>query len=360
MTGTGNLTDKKSAVTRSPLTVARHIDLGPFTTFGVPGRARFYVALDSPETLEEAIAWHRPRKSPLLVLGGGSNVLLQHDFPGLVLHVRTRGIEVLSETADTVTIRIAAGENWHGLVMYTLERGWFGLENLALIPGTVGAAPIQNIGAYGVELDEFIVGVDATEIASGNAVVFDRDQCEFSYRDSLFKNAEKGRFLVTAVTLRLSRHARVNTDYHALQQELKASQADPQSATPQQVAEAVCRVRRRKLPDPAKLGNAGSFFKNPVVAREVYQRLQSEYPQMPSFAIPGDDRRVKLPAGWMLERAGWKGVRMGTAGVHEEQALVIVNHGGATAEDVLELAAAMQADVQSRFGITLEREVQVV
>ena len=285
------------------------------------------------------------------ILGGGTNVLFTRDFPGLVLRQDWRGITRLEEPGR---LRVAAGEDWHGLVEYCLVNGLHGLENLALIPGTAGAAPIQNIGAYGAELADFFLELSAWDREQNALTVFDREACEFAYRDSIFKQSGE-RYVVLSMTLDLQQDWQPNLAYPALRDALAAT---PNPA-PRAVFEAVCAIRRSKLPDPAVLGNAGSFFKNPLVSREKYQALLAEIPDLPSYPV-AEEQLVKLPAAWLLDRLGWKGRQRGRAAVHDRHALVLVNPGEASGEDLLLLAQAMSSSVLERFGIALEPEVRII
>ncbi|HEY4372967.1 MAG TPA: UDP-N-acetylmuramate dehydrogenase [Burkholderiales bacterium] len=335
-----------------PTLIEEHVNLKPHNTFGLDAHARYFARVGDPAGLPGVLADERVRNAPLLVIGGGSNLLFTRDFPGLVLLMQNRGIELLEEQGGEVRVRAAAGENWHGLVLHALEQGWYGLENLSLIPGTVGAAPIQNIGAYGVELESCFESLEAYEIASGNIVTLDRAACAFGYRDSLFKRAGRDRYIILSVTLRLSREAKVHADYADLKNELAARGiAGP---TPRQVSDAVIAIRSRKLPDPAVLGNAGSFFKNPLIDEEKLEALQVFYPGMVSY--PQGNSTHKLAAGWLIDQAGWKGKSLGQAAVHDKQALVLVNKGGATGADIAALARAIQADIRMRYAVDLEPE----
>jgi len=336
--------------------VQEYVSLRDKNTFGLAATARWYAEVESAADIV-ALREH-PAFGERLVLGGGSNLVLTRDWPGLVIKVAVSGIEVHSETETSVTIKVGGGENWHGLVMHCVARGWSGLENLALIPGTVGAAPVQNIGAYGVELKETLVSVDTVDLASGSTRALSRAECEFGYRDSVFKHALKDRVVITHVTFRLNKNAAPNTSYAALADELaRRGHTQP---TPAQVAEAVIAIRQSKLPDPAVLGNAGSFFKNPVVSAGQAQQLKAAHPAVPVYPQP--DGTAKLAAGWLIEQSGLKGytVPSGHAGVHAKQALVLVNYGGATGDEILALAAHVQRTVEARFGVRLEREVNVI
>ena len=334
----------------------RDVPLHRLNTFGLPARAAWFAAIETSRQLAALIATPEWRYLQRFVLGGGSNLILTGDFDGLVLHVRIPGRELVAEDDDAWTVRAGAGENWHDFVCWTLERGWPGLENLSLIPGTVGAAPIQNIGAYGLEMAERFQHLEAVELATGETVVFDRAACRFGYRDSVFKREAEGRYLITAVTFRLPKRWRPVAHYADVARELEARQmTDP---TARQIADAVIAIRSRKLPDPGRMGNAGSFFKNPVVDAATFARLAAQHPELPHYVQP--DGTVKLAAGWLIERCGWKGKDLGPVGVYERQALVLVNRGGARGEDVLRLARAIRESVRAAFGVELEPEPVVL
>ncbi|MBT8147283.1 MAG: UDP-N-acetylmuramate dehydrogenase [Gammaproteobacteria bacterium] len=339
--------------------IINDFDLSAYNCFAVSCRAQAFCAVSDNGMLMTALEYASENSLPLLVLGGGSNVLFSGDFPGLVIHIRMPGITVDEQDEESLHIRIGAGENWHQLVMYCLNNGFYGIENLALIPGTVGAAPIQNIGAYGVELEEVFTSLEALEVASGERWTFDREACAFGYRDSIFKHGRPGELIVTSVTLQLSRSSAPKTDYQALQLELEAMGV-PDSPSPEQVAEAVMAIRRRKLPDPAVLPNCGSFFKNPVVPRSVYEGIAERFDSVPSYSVPQQPDQVKVPAAWLLDKVGWKGHRKGPCGVHKDQAVVLVNYGGASGAQLLDLARDMQLSVLDKFGITLEPEVRIL
>ena len=326
-------------------------------TFGVVARAPMLVEVTDIAALPELFGYAMLREHPVLVLGGGSNLLFAGDAPGAVLSLASQRIETIDDDGDTCIVRADAGVGWHHFVLWTLGHGLCGLENLALIPGTVGAAPIQNIGAYGVEVRERIRTVHAFDRHDGGFVQIDASDCAFAYRDSLFKH-DPDRYVVTAVEFALSRTPELRLDYAGIGEELRAMGID---AAPRasQVAEAVIRIRQRKLPDPAVLGNAGSFFKNPIVPAAIAEALQSAHPAMPQFRGSSDDTR-KLSAAWLIDQCGWKGHRDGDAGVSAEHALVLVNHGHATGLQLLELARRIAASVQARFGIDIEPEPRMI
>ena len=326
-------------------------------TFGVAARAPMLVEVSDTSALAELFGYAMLRDGPVLVLGGGSNLLFAGDAPGAVLALSSQRIDIIDNQDDAAIVRADAGVGWHDFVLWTLGHGLCGLENLALIPGTVGAAPIQNIGAYGVEVRERIHAVEAYDRRAGGFVRFDAADCGFAYRDSRFKQAPDAH-VVTAVEFALPRTPELRLDYAGIGEELRAMGID---AAPRasQVAEAVIRIRQRKLPDPALLGNAGSFFKNPIVPAPIAEALHSAHPAMPLFRGSSDDTR-KLSAAWLIDQCGWKGYRDGDAGVSAEHALVLVNHGHATGLQLLGLARRIAASVQARFGIDIEPEPRII
>ncbi len=331
--------------------------LRPHNTFGIEVRARYFVQVATVPQLLAALALPQAQAGPLLVLGGGSNVLFTQDFPGLVIRLGLMGREWLREDGDHVWVRAGAGEPWHGFVQWSLANGWGGLENLSLIPGTVGAAPMQNIGAYGVELRDTFDSLEAVEIATGQVQVFDNAACQFGYRESIFKHQAKGRYVITSVTFRLAKQPTLHLGYGAIRDTLAAAHiAEP---TIHDVGRAVVQIRQSKLPDPAQLGNAGSFFKNPEIGQAQYDALKAEFPTLPGYpgTSPG---HLKVAAGWLIEQCGWRGKRVGNTGAHKDQALVLVNYGGATGAEIWALAQAIQASVQAKFGIALQPEVNLV
>ena len=290
---------------------------------------------------------------PLLLLGGGSNLLLTADFDGTVLHSAIKGVELMGVEEDDVLVRVGSGETWDDFVALCVERGWYGAENLSLIPGEVGASAIQNIGAYGVEAKDLIERVEAVEIATGHRVTIEREECEYGYRQSRFKQDWKNCFVVTHVIYRLSTKFTPHLDYGNLRNVLMT-----ESPTAKDVRQAIIDIRRAKLPDPKELGNGGSFFMNPIVSIEKYHALSEQYPQMPHYDV--DEAHVKIPAGWMIEQCGWKGKSLGKAGVHDKQALVLVNLGGATGQEIVTLCETIRQDVFDKFGIDIRPEVNVV
>lgn len=336
--------------------LAERAPLRARNSFGVQAHAGMLVEVRDAATLPELFTNAMLREGPVLVLGGGSNLLFAGDPPGVVLALTGQEIHILEDDGDRALVRADAGVEWHAFVLWTLGHGLGGLENLALIPGTVGAAPIQNIGAYGVEAGERIATVEAFDRESGRIVRLPAEDCAFAYRDSRFKR-EPGRWIITAVEFALSRTPELRLGYAGIADELARAGID--APTPSQVAEAVCRVRRSKLPDPAVTGNAGSFFKNPIVPVAEADALAAAHPGMPVF--PGADPSTrKLSAAWLIDACGWKGHRDGDAGVSERHALVLVNHGAATGAGLLALARRIAASVRERFGIALEPEPQII
>jgi len=328
------------------------IDLQPYNTMTIAARARHFCSANSLEEVREALRFAQAQQLPILPLGGGSNIVLTGDFPGLALHLGMRGLE-FEVLDDGVRIRAAAGENWHQLVMRSVELGYGGLENLALIPGNIGAAPIQNIGAYGVELKDTFEQLTAIEIASGELVTFSAEECNFGYRDSIFKGPAKDQYLISEVVLKLSGTWQPRVSYPALQQYFDEQGLARDALTPAQVASAVIDIRNSKLPNPVEIPNAGSFFKNPVVDAGQYQTLKTAHPELVAFEA-GD--HWKLAAGWLIDQAGWRGFRKNGVGVHDRQALVLVNPGHRCGSEVVNLAREIASDVQLKFGVTLEPE----
>lgn len=337
-----------------PSAARREVDLTGCNTFGLPCRAAALVDVCDEAGLAALVATPHWARWPLLVLGGGSNIVLGPRFEGLVLKIAMRGRQLLAEDDEAWYVQAGAGERWHDFVRWTVQQGWPGLENLSLIPGTVGAAPVQNIGAYGVELERCLHRVDAVSLQDGRACSFDRRACALAYRDSLFKRADGRHWLITRVTFRLPKRWQPQLGYAELAAALDAQGLS--APTPLQVSDAVIAIRQRKLPDPARLGNAGSFFKNPVVDAGTLAELLGRHPGMPHYPLSAPAGGAKLAAGWLIERCGWKGRDLGPVGCYERQALVLVNRGGATGEDVRRLAEAVRADVLARFGVALEPE----
>lgn len=329
----------------------------PFNTFGIDVQARYFTEVNTVEALRGALRLPEVQGLPLLVLGSGSNLLFTRRFEGLVLKISLKGIELLGEDKDFYYVRAGAGENWHGFVQHCIANNWAGAENLSLIPGTVGAAPIQNIGAYGVELKDIFHELEALAVHDGSTRTFSKSDCRFGYRESIFKHQAKGKYIITSVTFRLRKVPQINISYGAVRQVL--AEAGITVPTIADVSRAVIRIRQSKLPDPAQLGNAGSFFKNPEIPKAQYEALKSRYPNMPAYPTENPER-IKTSAGWLIEQCGWKGKRVGNTGAHKDQALVLVNYGGATGAEIWQLAQCIQASVAEKFGISLEPEVNII
>lgn len=323
-------------------------------TFGIEARCRSYIDAVSVDDVVHCVMGLSPSDAPLLTIGGGSNLLFTQDFPGTVIHVSVKGVEC-ERQGDSVLVRVGAGETWDDFVNLCVDCGWYGAENLSFIPGEVGASAVQNIGAYGVEVKDLVDRVEVVEVATGRRDTFTNEACAYAYRKSNFKTVWKGKYIVTHVTYRLSLHFVPHLDYGNIREELERHGiAEP---TARQLREAIIRIRKQKLPDPKVEGSAGSFFMNPVVDRTVFDRLVARYPQMPHYEA--GDGKVKIPAGWMIDRCGWKGRTLGNAGVHDRQALVLVNRGGATGAEVLELCTRIRDDVKAHFGIDIQPEVNI-
>ena len=333
------------------LQIQSDVSLKPYNTFGVDVRARLFAQAHTDGDVREALAYAAQHQLQLMVVGGGSNLLLTHDIDALVLRMASRGIRIIHEDCGTAVVEAEAGEPWHPFVQQMLARGLAGLENLSLIPGTVGAAPMQNIGAYGVEVKDVFHSLTALDRQTGELREFSLDDCAFGYRDSVFKH-QTGRWLILRVRFKLSFAATLHLEYGPVRQRLQEQGIT--EPTPMHVSRAICAIRGEKLPDPAVLGNAGSFFKNPVVPAALAQRIRDLHPGLVAYAQP--DGQMKLAAGWLIEQAGWKGFREGDAGVHALQSLVLVNYGSASGLELLNLARRIQADILERFGVTLEME----
>ena len=333
----------------------RNYNLLAHNTFGINASCRRFVEFETAQEAASFFSSYSLGVEPLLLIGGGSNLLLTGDFPGLVLRSDIKGMTA-RETDGHVLLRCGSGEVWDDVVAYSVSQGWHGAENLSLIPGDVGASAVQNIGAYGAEIKDILVEVEAIEMATGQMVTFTNADCEYAYRDSRFKHDWKNRFFITAVTYRLEKSFQPCLEYGNIRQKLAAEGIDHPTA--EQLRQTIINIRNEKLPDVKVEGNAGSFFVNPVVSREKYLELEALYPGMPHYTI--DEEHEKIPAGWMIEQCGWKGRTLGHAGVHSRQALVLVNRGGATGQEVLRLCQAVQKDVLRRFGIEIHSEVNIV
>jgi UDP-N-acetylmuramate dehydrogenase len=336
--------------------LSRNVSLKTLNTFGIDVKARLYGTFQDAKSLGEILAQGNEEQVPFMVLGGGSNMLFTNDFNGLILKNEVKGIGLVREDEKHAFVKAGAGENWHTFVLHCIENGWAGLENLSLIPGNVGASPMQNIGAYGVEVKDRFESLEAYHVASGTVKTFSLEECAFGYRESVFKRKYKDQYIILTVTFKLLKNPEVNISYGAIQVELDAlGISNPGIAD---VSRAVINIRKSKLPNPAELGNAGSFFKNPVVEPKVYEAIAKEFPDAPHYPAPGG--MVKLAAGWLIEKAGWKGKRIGQCGMHQNQALVLVNYGGATGEEIYAHSTRVLESIRSTFGVELEREVNIV
>jgi UDP-N-acetylmuramate dehydrogenase len=342
--------------------IQENFSLKHYNTFGIDAKARWFVSFKSVSELNEALTSNLKPRTSNLILGGGSNVLFTKDFDGLILKNDIKGIEKIKEDNDHVYLKVGAGENWHQFVMFCIQHNWAGVENLSLIPGNVGASPMQNIGAYGVEIKETFHELKAFHILEKANYTFGLKDCQFSYRDSVFKNKYRDQFVILNVTYRLNKIPKFNTSYGAVEQELEKMGIKELSIAA--ISQAVINIRSSKLPDPAVIGNAGSFFKNPSIDKEKFDDLKAKFPNIPGYQ--NFNGSIKLPAGWLIEHSGpeqgisWKGFRRGEAGVHEKQALVLVNYGNATGKEIYDLSEEIFQTVSEKFGVELEREVNMV
>lgn len=335
--------------------VTQNTSLKSYNTFGIDVRAKSLISVTSTDELITVLK--KNYAEDLFILGGGSNMLLTKDVDANVIHIALKGIEVIRETEAFVFVKANSGENWHEFVLYTLKQNWGGLENLSLIPGNVGTSPIQNIGAYGVELKDHFVSCEAINIQTLEIVNFTSEECEFGYRNSIFKEKAKGKFIITNVVFKLTKtNHRLLTNYGAINDALIEMGVEHPGI--KDVSNAVIKIRQQKLPDPKILGNSGSFFKNPVISFEEFEILKKKFPEIPSYSV--GENSIKIPAGWLIDKAGLKGYREGDAGVHKNQALVLVNFGEATGEEILNLARKVQAEIHSKFNIDLEPEVNII
>ena len=332
----------------------QNTSLKAYNTFGIDVAAEHLVSIESTSELVKTLA--EINQKELLILGGGSNVLFMNDFKGTVLLNKLEGISVVDENEGHVWVKAGGGVNWHEFVLHCIHQNWAGIENLSLIPGSVGAAPMQNIGAYGVETKDVFHELEAIEISTGKIITFSNSDCQFGYRESVFKRALKGQYLISSVIFKLDKKPTFKTSYGAITNELENMKVTELSI--QAISDAVINIRQSKLPDPKVTGNAGSFFKNPVVPISLAENIKKEYPE--AAAYPVDNNSMKLAAGWLIDKAGWKGKTYGNYGVHPKQALVLVNYGGATGQNIYDLSTEILADIKSKFGVELEREVNIV
>lgn len=334
--------------------IKENISLLSYNTFGIDAKANYFIEYSSVEELQTALKSEIVKSNRLLHIGGGSNLLFMKDFNGVILHSAINFIKKVSEDADTVMLEAGAVVNWDDFVAYTVENGWGGVENLSLIPGEVGASAVQNIGAYGVEVQDVITEVNAVEIETGELKIFSVEDCQYGYRESIFKKELKGKYIITSVVFKLQKQPEFKLNYQHLEAEvLKNGDINLQN-----IRQTIIAVRESKLPDPKIFGNAGSFFMNPVISKAHFNELLAQYPQMPHYFV--SETEEKVPAGWLIDQCGWKGKQIGNAGVHDKQALVLVNKGGATGAEIVHLAEQIQASVKSKFGIELRAEVNYI
>ena len=339
------------------MTIQEQVDLYPYNTFKIHAKAKYFIAIHTVKDFQQLVKSPIYKQEKRLILGGGSNMLLTGDFHGLVIRADLKGIDIVSQTEASVTVKAGAGVRWHDLVLHSVAQDWGGIENLSLIPGTVGAAPIQNIGAYGVEVKEVINHVEAIDLVTGEVRVFENQECQFGYRESVFKEHLKGKYFISSVTLTFTKkNHRFNTSYGAIEATLKLQNIEQLSV--RAISNAVIAIRQSKLPDPDKIGNAGSFFKNPTITQQHYEKLKIEHPEIPGYSSV--NQHVKVPAGWLIENCGWKGKTVDNIGVHPHQALVLVNYGGGTGAKIWELAQKILHSVKEKFDIELQPEVNVI
>ncbi|MDG1148123.1 MAG: UDP-N-acetylmuramate dehydrogenase [Crocinitomicaceae bacterium] len=334
--------------------ISTNVNLKEHNTFGISVNSSRFATFTSVDDLTQVLA--KREDSKLLILGGGSNILFTKDFDGLVLKNEIKGFEIIHQDNDIVQIKVGAGEVWHDFVMKCIDLRFAGIENLSLIPGSVGASPMQNIGAYGVEIKDVFVELEAYHINSGKTKIFSKEECQFGYRESVFKREFKDQYIITSVTYELNMSSRVNSSYGAIQHELESNGI--KHPTIKDISNAVIKIRSSKLPNPKEIGNAGSFFKNPIVGKDVLSKLQNTFEKVPNYPAP--EGKVKLAAGWLIEQAGWKGKTVGNHGVHKNQALVLVNYSDALGDEILTLSTQIINDVTEKFGVTLEREVNII
>jgi UDP-N-acetylmuramate dehydrogenase len=337
------------------MTIQNNFSLKKYNTFGIEAKAKQFVAVNSIEDLNTILKEHQ--SEPKFILGGGSNMLLTQDIQALVIHIDLKGKKVIKEDVDFVWVESMAGENWHEFVLWTIDQNFGGLENMSLIPGNVGTTPVQNIGAYGTEIKDTFISCEAMTIATQEMKTFTKEDCNFGYRESIFKHEVKDQFIITSVVFKLTkRNHKINISYGDITKELEKQNVTTPNL--KDVSNAVIAIRQSKLPDPKELGNSGSFFKNPIIPKEQYEKVHALHPEMPHYVV--SETEVKVPAGWLIEKAGFKGKRFGDAGIHKNQALVLVNYGNATGQEILAVSRDIQATILKEFGIAIEAEVNVI
>jgi len=338
------------------MNIIENYPLLKLNTFGIDVKAKYFTSINTINELIEVTKTNVFKDLELLILGGGSNILFTKDFDGLVILNNIKGKEIIDQNQQSIFLKIGAGENWHELVMYCVDNGWGGIENLSLIPGNTGTAPMQNIGAYGVEIKETFIELEALEISSGKIVKFNNSDCEFGYRESVFKNKMKNQYIILNITLELKKNPVLNINYGDVKAILESQNI--KNPAIKEVSNAIISIRQSKLPDPKKIGNSGSFFKNPIVSLNQLELIKKKYPNVVNYEI--NENEFKIAAGWLIERAGWKGKKFNNYGVHEKQALVLVNYGLANGMEIFELSEKIILDIKDKFGITLEREVNII
>jgi UDP-N-acetylmuramate dehydrogenase len=322
-------------------------------SFGIDAKSRYFCQIENNQQINALLEWHQKTDDPLLLLGGGSNILFKNDYQGMTALIATKGIEIVDEDDQYTYIKVAAGENWHQFVRWTVKKGYTGLENLSLIPGTVGAAPMQNIGAYGVELADRLYQLHAIELSTGKVKIFSQQDCLFNYRDSFFKSVAFGEYLIQSITLKFPKKPQWKIEYAGIKESLKGLEINAEN-----ISNRIIALRQSKLPDPLIIGNAGSFFKNPLLSDKKHQELQQQHPALPHY--PQSNGLIKTSAAWLIDQCGWKGKRLGNVGVYEKHALVLVNHGGASGKEIWGLANDIIQSVNDKFGIELEAEPRLI
>jgi UDP-N-acetylmuramate dehydrogenase len=337
------------------MNIQENTSLKPYNTFGIDAKARFFTKVSGLEELKDALLFAESQTIPILILGGGSNILLTQDFTGLVIKLELKGIKVVEEDSEKVLVSVGAGENWHEFVLFAIAQNWAGVENLSLIPGTVGASPMQNIGAYGVEIQQVFHHLKALNRKTLELETFSAEECQFGYRESIFKHRLKNKYVICEVVFQLSKIPMINISYGAIKDTLAEMKAENPGI--KEVSDAVIAIRQSKLPNPAEIGNAGSFFKNPTISESAFEKLKNQFPEIPGYKV---DEGIKVPAAWLIDQAGWKGFRRNDIGVHSKQALVLVNFGKGKGKEIQELSQEIQQSVEEKFGIKLSPEVNFI
>ncbi|TDK42875.1 UDP-N-acetylmuramate dehydrogenase [Algoriphagus formosus] len=337
------------------MNIQENTSLKPYNTFGIDAKTRFFTKVSGLKELKEALLFAEAQTIPILILGGGSNILLTQDFTGLVIKLELKGIKVVEEDSEKVLVSVGAGENWHEFVLFAIAQNWAGIENLSLIPGTVGASPMQNIGAYGVEIQQVFHHLKALNRKTLELETFSAEECQFGYRESVFKHRLKNKYIICEVVFQLSKIPLINISYGAIKDTLAEMKAENPGI--KEVSDAVIAIRQSKLPNPAEIGNAGSFFKNPTISESTFEKLKNQFPEIPGYKV---DEGIKVPAAWLIDQAGWKGFRRNDVGVHNKQALVLVNFGKGKGKEIQELSQEIQKSVEEKFGIKLSPEVNFI